>query len=60
MEVILKQKFNYGRVLNYPANKLANQFCNLLNTKTLSDVNIKLITEMGIRVKILKECYCNG
>lgn len=61
MTIKLSIKNVYGRELIYPACRVSELFCKLLNQKTLSESAVKIIEQMGYRVEFVlgNNCLAN-
>lgn len=55
MKIQVKIKNVYGKESIYPVCKLAQQFAALVQQKTLTSREIKLIKEMGYSIEVIQE-----
>ncbi len=55
MEILVDIKSVYGIDKIYPVCEKAKTFCEMLNTKTLTDHAIKKIKELGYTVNVLQK-----
>lgn len=62
MSTVLKIKIKsvYGNEMIYPANDVAEKFCNLLGKKTLSDRDLGVIIQLGFKVEQVNAYQLGG